>query len=69
MTEKAGLEVVFYCENLLICRTSQSLNFYYGKHRDKQLPLPINDDPENKMIIFSNTKDLYACLEDDAIRG
>ena len=28
-TKKAGLRIVFFCENVLICNTEQRLSFYY----------------------------------------
>lgn len=31
-TKEAGLKLIFYCENMLICRTPQRLSFFYQKN-------------------------------------
>lgn len=62
-TKKAGLWIVFYCENLLICRTSQLLAFYYNKKAHGEFPSPIINIPGEKvMYIFENSKEIFAMM-------
>jgi hypothetical protein len=63
-TTKAGVWVCFYCENLLVCRTSQQLAFNYSKKPNSALPAPILNEPGDKvMYVFENTRELYAVLQ------
>lgn len=64
-TKKAGIQALFFCENLLICRTQQRLAFHYNKKPNSQLPLPIVEDEEKTMMIFENSDTLNAILSEN----
>ena len=52
-TKKAGLRVLLFCENVLICHTQEQLHFYYKRKKgvwdaenSHELPTPLkNADP------------------------
>ena len=58
-TKEAGLKLIFYCENMLICHTQQRLSFFYQKKQgvfDKdnsnELPSPIVGSAESESIVY-----------------
>ncbi len=66
-TKKAGLRIIFFVENVLICRTEQRLTFFYQKRpnvfdkdNSNQLAEPVVDEPENQIYIFNSCKELYS---------
>ena len=59
-TKYAGLRIVLHCENILICRTSEQLTFFYSKK--EKLPSPVIDTKEYVVYIFEKTEEMYATV-------
>jgi hypothetical protein len=75
-TRKAGIRIIFFVENVLICRSQQALTFFYQKRagvfdkdNSNQLAEPVVDEEENVIYIFESTRELYATLQDNSENG
>ena len=72
-TKVAGIRITFFCYNVLVCRTTEPLQFLYSKRsgifekdNNNQLPAPVVNEPENQIIIFQNTMEMYATHASDS---
>ncbi len=74
-TKQAGLKLIFYCENMLICRTEQKLSFFYqkkpgvfDKENSHELPSPIVGS-EDLVYIFDDNQTMFCSLEENRTSG
>lgn len=69
-TKRAGLSVLFFCENVLICQTVEPLTFYYHRRagvfeRDNanQLAEPLATEPGNVVYAIESAKELFVAAQ------
>jgi hypothetical protein len=75
-TKEAGLKLVFYCENMLICHTQQRLSFFYqkkpgvfDKDNSHELPSPIVESAESIVYILDDQQTMFCSLEENPTSG
>ena len=78
-TKDAGIKLILYCENIVICQTQERLSLFYqkkagvfDKDNSNELPTPISgtDSEREKLIyIFDDNQAMFCSLAENSTSG